>query len=78
MEPAKPHVQTRPDRSAPNDSGSGASILQIPSLTLPKGAIHGIGEKFAVNPAKGTFSVPIATSPGRCRFGPVLQSPTPL
>src|SRR5215471_3207326 len=45
----------------------------VPSISLPKGggAIRGIGEKFAANPATGTGSmtVPIATSPGRSGFG---------
>jgi RHS repeat-associated protein len=47
-----------------------------PSISLPKGggAIRGIGEKFSANPVTGTasFSVPIATSPGRSGFGPQL------
>jgi RHS repeat-associated protein len=47
-----------------------------PSLSLPKGggAIRGIGEKFAANPATGTgtMSVPIAVSPGRSGFHPDL------
>lgn len=50
---------------------------QAPSISLPKGggAIRGIGEKFAANPATGTGSmtVPIATSPGRAGFGPQLS-----
>lgn len=39
------------------------------------GAVRGIGEKFAVNPATGavTLTVPIATSPGRSGFGPQLS-----
>ena len=49
----------------------------IPAITLPKGggAIKGIDEKFAVNPATGaaSMSVPIATSPGRSGFGPQLS-----
>lgn len=49
----------------------------IPSINLPKsgGAIRGIGEKFAANPATGTGSmtVPIYTSPGRSGFGPQLS-----
>src|SRR5215813_4355558 len=48
-----------------------------PTISLPKGggAIRGIGEKFAANPATGTgsMSVPIATSPGRSGFGPQLS-----
>ncbi len=48
-----------------------------PSLSLPKGggAIRGMGEKFAVNPATGTgsLSVPILTSPGRSGVGPKLS-----
>src|SRR5256884_3020785 len=51
--------------------------VAVPTLTLPKGggAIRGIGEKFAANPATGTgsLSVPIATSPGRSGFGPQLS-----
>lgn len=48
-----------------------------PRVELPKGggAVRGIGEKFAANPATGTGSVtvPIATSPGRSGFGPQLS-----
>jgi RHS repeat-associated protein len=50
--------------------------IGAPSLSLPTsgGAIRGIGEKFAANPATGTGSmtVPIAASPGRSGFGPAL------
>ena len=49
----------------------------LPSVSLPKGggAIRGMGEKFAVNPATGTGSltVPLASSPGRAGFGPQLS-----
>ncbi|GAA3938400.1 SpvB/TcaC N-terminal domain-containing protein [Actinoplanes auranticolor] len=45
-------------------------------MSLPKGggAIRGIGESFATDPATGTgsLSVPVATSPGRSGFGPDL------
>ena len=45
-------------------------------ISLPKGggAIRGMGEKFAANPVTGTgsFSVPIAVSPGRAGFQPEL------
>jgi len=51
--------------------------VSAPAITLPKGggAIRGMGEKFAANPATGTGSmnVPIATSPGRSGFGPQLS-----
>lgn len=47
-----------------------------PSVSLPKGggAVRGIGEKFAANPATGTgrMSVPIATSPAPSALGPGL------
>ncbi len=50
--------------------------LKIPEISTPKGggAIRGIGEKFAANPATGagSMSIPIATSPGRSGFGPQL------
>ena len=64
-------------------TGSGSAFaptppeIAAPTLSLPKsgGAIRGIGEKFAANPATGTgsMSVPIATSPGRSGFGPQLS-----
>src|SRR5437899_7432716 len=61
-----------------NSNKEDSSSLQLhpPSIALPKGggAIRGIGEKFAANPVTGTASmtVPIATSPGRAGFGPLL------
>jgi Salmonella virulence plasmid 65kDa B protein len=55
----------------------GEQKLAAPSITLPKGrgAIRGIGEKFAANQVTGTGSmtVPITTSPGRSGFGPQLS-----
>ena len=60
-----------PDNQA--DSGQGP----LPKISLPKGggAIHGIGEKFRVNPVNGTstLSIPIAASPGRNGFGPQVS-----
>ena len=51
--------------------------FRAPTISLPKGggAIRGLGEKFAANPVTGTgsFTVPIATSPGRAGFGPQLS-----
>ncbi|MGW7081722.1 SpvB/TcaC N-terminal domain-containing protein [Streptomyces sp. NPDC054866] len=48
-----------------------------PAISIPKGggAIRGIDEKFTATPATGTgsFSVPVATSPGRSGFGPLLS-----
>jgi hypothetical protein len=56
--------------------GTPSYAVSAPTLSLPKdgGAIRGRGEKFAANPVAGTdsMSVPIATSPGRCGFGPQL------
>ena len=58
-------------------SGKQESLIQAPTVNLPKGggAIRGMGEKFAANPVTGTgsLSVPIATSPGRSGFGPQLS-----
>jgi RHS repeat-associated protein len=50
-------------------------LLPQPSLPKGGGAIRGIGEKFAAQPATGTGSmtVPIPTSPGRAGFGPQLS-----
>jgi len=60
---------------AGGDGAQGAGF-GAPAISLPKGggAIRGIGEKFAANPATGTgsLSVPLATSPGRAGFGPQL------
>ncbi|MEX0959536.1 MAG: SpvB/TcaC N-terminal domain-containing protein [Burkholderiales bacterium] len=57
----------------PPSAGKAASDV----LSLPKGggAIQGIGETFKADPFTGSasFSVPIATSPGRSGFGPQLS-----
>src|SRR5262247_2656108 len=64
----------RTDQSAPPDSGAKGPVAA--ALTLPKGggAIRGIGEKFAANPATGSGSVeiPVPVSPGRSGSGPKL------
>jgi RHS repeat-associated protein len=55
--------------------GAGFAVA-APRVELPKGggALRGMGEKFAANPATGTgsLSLPLATSPGRTGFGPQL------
>ncbi len=60
----------------PDDRSAIGRVASPPQLSLPKGggAIHGIGEKFAANPVtgSGTMSIPIAASPGRSGFGPIL------
>src|ERR1017187_3837540 len=70
---ADPPKENRNGRGA----APGKQSPPTPSISLPKGggAIHGIGEKFSVNPATGTgtFSVPIFTSPGRSEFSPKLS-----
>lgn len=59
-------------------AGSFGSAFEhaLPGVNLPKGggAIRGIGEKFAANPATGTgtVAIPIITSPGRGGAGPSL------
>jgi RHS repeat-associated protein len=54
-----------------------SNSIEIPSITLPKGggAIKGMGEKFAANPAtgSGSMSIPIAVTPGRGGFTPQLS-----
>ncbi|MEU2032609.1 SpvB/TcaC N-terminal domain-containing protein [Nocardia amamiensis] len=64
--------------SGPPAAGSSQRpfFAAAPQLSMPKGggAIRGIGEKFTANPVTGTasFTIPIATSPGRNGFGPQL------
>ena len=60
-----------------NNASEGPSPAVVaPRVELPKGggSIRGIDEKFAASAATGagTFSVPIAASPGRSGFGPKL------
>src|SRR5262249_16129911 len=61
-------------KSGAANPNSGCGPLAI---NLPKGggAIHGIGEKFSVNPVtgSGSLSVPIFTSPSRSDFFPQLS-----
>lgn len=49
--------------------GAAPAASPLPAINLPKGggAIRGIGEKFSANPVTGTgsFTVPLAVSPGR-------------
>jgi RHS repeat-associated protein len=84
--PQRAPVVSSPAREAPAQASEGADkgarmggIAPVSSAapSLPKGggAIRGIGEKFAMNPVTGTasFTVPIATSPGRGGFGPELS-----
>src|SRR5262250_3012856 len=67
------HSENSGRSTARQSSGSGL----LPAVSLPKGggALHGIGEKFATNPATGTGSltIPIATSPGRAGFDLALR-----
>jgi RHS repeat-associated protein len=64
-------------REGGRGSAKEANGFEPPTLSLPKGggAINGIGEKFAANPATGTgsFTIPIAVSAGRSGFGPSLS-----
>lgn len=64
-------------RPGPHGTTRKSSDMGAPQISLPKGggAISGIGEKLAINPASGTASltIPIATSPGRNAFGPRLE-----
>ena len=65
------------EKEAAKDNGQEQQGVKAPSISLPKGggAIHGIGEKFSVNPVTGTgaFTVPIFISPGRADFFPKLS-----
>ena len=58
---------------APAQPGIAAATLSLPTAG---GAIRGIGEKFAANPATGTgsMSVPIADQPGSVRFRPAARA----
>jgi len=63
--------------AAPNAASEGAADFKAPTISLPQGggAIRGIDEKFAANPATGAgaLTVPIATSKGRSGFVPQLS-----
>ncbi len=58
------------------DKARSSNGIKVPTISLPKGggAIRGIGEKFAANPAtgSGSMSVPLAVSGGRSGFDPQL------
>src|SRR6185503_12959600 len=63
----------RPNGRPTDDS---SLLISAPTINLPKGggAIRGIGETFAANPATGsaTCSIPLPISPGRGGFNPQL------
>jgi RHS repeat-associated protein len=67
----------RSDKGGTGASRSEPSPFTAPKVSLPTGggAIRGIDEKFATNPATGTgsLSIPLALSPGRSGFGPKLS-----
>ena len=62
--------------AAGGDAGPTAAA-PLPTITPGQGggAIRGIGEKFAANPATGTgtLTVPVPVTPGRSGFGPQLN-----
>jgi RHS repeat-associated core domain len=62
--------------AAARTGGPGVAEPFLPSPSLPKGggAIHGMGEKFTVNPARGiaALAVPLGLSPGRSGATPAL------
>lgn len=64
-------------KSDSKEYGAIGGQLSPPAISLPKGggAIRGTDEKFSVNPATGTSSlpVPIFTTPGRSDFYPKLS-----
>src|SRR6266568_5062555 len=69
-------LNTQKVQSENKETSPEKSSIAVPSLSLPKGggAIKGIGEKFAANPATGTGSltIPLPLSPGRSGFAPAL------
>jgi len=74
QEPAEGQQSSR--MPMPIDYG-GPSTHSQPTVSLPKGggALHGIGESFQANTVTGTASlaIPIAVTPGRTGFGPLLS-----
>jgi RHS repeat-associated protein len=66
---------TTPAPTAPISGRSGQ--VSVPTVSLPKsgGAIRGLGEKFAINPATGTgaLALPLVSSPGRATSDPQLS-----
>lgn len=69
--------RSKDEQRGTDPRGSAPSLQKAPTPALPKGggAIRGIGEKFSANPITGTgsFSVPIAVTPGRAGFHPELS-----
>jgi RHS repeat-associated protein len=65
-----------PDLQGSEGASARELSASLPALSLPRGggAIRGIGEKFAANPATGTATLTISldASPGRSGFGPQL------
>jgi RHS repeat-associated protein len=65
-----------PEEQGSDGRAGGAGPSGPPVVSTPKGggAIRGLGETFATNPATGTGSltIPIPTSPGRAGFGAEL------
>ncbi len=59
------------------ETGAGFTPVRppVPSLPTGGGAVRGVGEKFAADPATGagSVSVPLAITPGRSGFGPALS-----
>ncbi len=72
-------TQPRADGESQPGTGGGPQPADpgLPTISQPKGggAIRGLGEKFAANPVTGTgsFTVPLALSPGRSGFTPALE-----
>lgn len=69
-------MRTSNTRSASSNQSSGGRGFETPTIELPKGggAIRGIDEQYAVNPANGTFSfsIPLPVAPAR-GFAPSLS-----
>jgi hypothetical protein len=73
--PRTPNLESAPSPPNPGSREENRAAT-TPGIGLPKGggAIRSMGEKFTANPVTGTgtFSVPLACSPGRGGFGPTL------
>jgi hypothetical protein len=74
MESAKQEDQAQRAGPAPREAPGAAMGTQTPTLPLPRGAIRGIGEKFAADPVAGSGSKSVPSTGVRAALPIVLDT----